>query len=208
MKKPSSTQKQKRSRPELAIYPRRWRVIITFALCLVVFGLLSATIISIFLTSTDLGTEALFICFYLICAIYLLGIAWSALRLLISKQPSLQANGDGLILRHLPFLGNVTISWSEVKSIHVARSILVSHLCIVPQDAPELIHRYGLLRFALNASARLGRRVNAPLSISQAALDQPIALLAERIEQDYGILYTPGLPKKQAGEITQQQENE
>ncbi len=205
MKKPPSTKKQKQPRPELAIYPRRLRLTTTLVLCLVVLGLLSATIISLFLTSNDPGTEVLFVCFYLIGAVYLLGIAWSALRLLISKQPSLQANDDELTLRYLPFLGNITISWSEVKSVHTARSLFISHFCIVPYDARELIRRYGLLRFALNASARFGTRTNTPLSISRGALDQPVEDIAERIKQDYNIQYSPGFAKKSAGEITQQE---
>jgi hypothetical protein len=171
-------------------------LIVTLVLCLVVFAIICEAIISLILTSKDVSIMILFTLLFLAGAIFLLGLAWSALRHLLSKQPSLVANEQGLTLNHLPFLGNITLAWSEVQSVHVTRSLLFSYLCIVPQDMPQLIRRYGLLRFIFNSVARASRRTGAPLNISQNSLDLPVKELAERLEQKYDIKSTPATSRK------------
>lgn len=183
-------QKTRQPVPELSIHPQRGRLVVTLVLSLVVFAAIGETMVVIFQSPNDIGTDVLFAILYLACTVYLLGLAWSALRLLTDRQPSLQANSEGLILRHLPFLGNFSLTWSEIKSIHVARSLFLTHLCIVPDDTQQLLRRRNLLLFALNSSTRLGMRTHAPLSISQSTLDMPIKTLIERIEQDYGVKQT------------------
>ena len=179
-------------RPELSLYPRKGRVIVTLVLCLLVFVAISQTIVTIILTpsATGPGSEILFVLLYLVGMIYLLGLAWSALRLLADRRPSFQANDAGITLRHLPFVGTLNIPWSEIQSVHAMRSLFLTHLCIVPRNARQLINRRNLLPFALNASARLGMRTNTPLSISQSALTLPVRDLVARLVEDYGVKET------------------
>jgi hypothetical protein len=155
----------------------------------VVFAAISQAVIAIFLTpnANGLSTDILFAILYIIGTIYLLGIAWSAVRLLTDSKPSLQADGTGITLRHLPFVGNISLAWSEVKSVHAVRSLFLTHLCIVPTDMSQLINRRNLLLFALNGSARLGMRTNTPLSVSQSTLTPPVRDLVERMIEDYGV---------------------
>ena len=185
-----SVPKPRQPRPELSVQPRRGRVIVTLVLCLIVFGAISQAVGAIFLTPNGLANDVLFAFLYLVGVVYLFGIAWSAVRLLTDSEPSFQANGEGLTLRHLPFLGNISIAWSEIKSVHAMRSLFLTHLCIVPIDARQILNRRNLLFFALNASARLGMRTNTPISISQSALDQPVKTLTERLIEDYGVKET------------------
>ncbi|HEY3992913.1 MAG TPA: hypothetical protein VGM01_08555 [Ktedonobacteraceae bacterium] len=181
--------KVQQPRPELSVQPRRGRVAVTLVLCLVVFAAISQAVIAIFLTpnANGLSTDILFAILYIIGTIYLLGIAWSAVRLLTDSKPSLQADGTGITLRHLPFVGNISLAWSEVKSVHAVRSLFLTHLCIVPTDMSQLINRRNLLLFALNGSARLGMRTNTPLSVSQSTLTPPVRDLVERMIEDYGV---------------------
>ena len=184
--------KSQQPRPELSVQPRRGRVILTLVLCLIVFTAISQAVGTIFLTPTanGIGSEILFAFLYLAGTIYLLGIAWSAVRLLSDSRPSFQADNAGITLRHLPFLGNISISWSEVKSVHAVRSLFLTHLCIVLTDARLILNRRNLLLFALNASARLGMRTNTPLSISQNALNLSVKELVVRLVEDYGVKET------------------
>ncbi len=177
-------------RPELAVQPRRGRVIVTLLLCLLVFMAISQAVTTIFWTPNGIGSEILFALLYLVGVVYLLGIAWSATRLLASGQPSLQADNAGITLRYLPFLGTISLSWSEVKSVHAMRSLFLTHLCIVPTEPRLILARRNLLFFALNSSARLGMRTNTPLSISQSALEIPVKELVERLILDYGVKET------------------
>jgi hypothetical protein len=156
----------------------------------VVFTTISQAISAIFLSSNGLGNDILFAFLYLVSLVYLLGIGWSAVRLLTDNQPAFQANDGGLMLRHLPFLGTISLPWSEIKSIHAVRSLLLTHLCIVPTDSRQLLSHRNLLFFALNASARLGMRTNTPLSISQNALSLPVRELVERLIADFGVKET------------------
>ena len=189
-KKPAPRPKPPAPAPELSIHPRRGRLIAGLVICLIVLAIVSEAIVAFFQSQEDLGTAILVAILYLVCLIYLLGLAWSSLRLLTDRQPSLQTNGEGLTLRHLPFVGNVNIPWSDVKSIHIARSLFLTHLCIVPSDAHQLLTRYGLLRFAINGTARFGMRTGTPLSISQSALEQPAKELVTKFEEDYGVKQT------------------
>jgi hypothetical protein len=182
--------KPQQPRPELNIQPRRWRVIITFALCLIVFAVISQAAGATFLGSNTIGSVILFAFLYLVGLVYLLGVGWSAVRLLTDSQPPFQANNDGLTLRHLPFLGNISLSWSEIKSVHTARSLFLTHLCIVPTDAHQFSRRRNLLLFALNASARLSMNTRTPLSVSQSALSTPVKELVKQLVDDYGIKET------------------
>lgn len=177
-------------RPELSVRPRRGRVIAILILCLVILAAISQTVATIFLTPQGIGSEILFAALYLIGLVYLAGIIWSAIRLLSDSRPSLQADSEGLTLRHLPFLGNMSIAWSEIKSVHAVRTLFLTHLCIVPLDARQWLQQRNILLFALNASTRLGMRANAPLSISQNALERPVRDLVERIVKDYGVKET------------------
>jgi threonine/homoserine/homoserine lactone efflux protein len=165
-------------------------VIAILILCLVILVAITQTVATIFLTPHEISSDLLFAVLYLAGLVYLTGIVWSAVRLLTDRQPSLQADGEGLTLRHLPFLGNLSIAWSEVKSVHVVRTLFLTHLCVVPIDARQWLKRRNLLLFALNASTRLGMRANAPLSISQNALDRPARDLVERFVKDYGVKET------------------
>ncbi|HEX7735953.1 MAG TPA: STM3941 family protein [Ktedonobacteraceae bacterium] len=185
---PQPTQQQ----PQINIQPRRGRVAIILVLCLVVFVVISQAVVAIFLSASANGvlTLVLFALLYLICFIYLCGLGWSAIRLLIDRQPSLHADGEGLTLRHLPFLGTISIPWSEVKSIHVARALFLTHLSIVPTDTRQFLSRRNLLLFAFNASARLSTRTNAALNISQNALSLSAQELVVRINRDYGVKET------------------
>ncbi len=187
-----SVPKPKQPRPELSVQPRRGRVIVTLVLCLIVLAAISQAISAIFLSSNanGVGSAVLFAFLYLAGLVYLLGIAWSAVRLLTDNPPALQADDEGLTLRHLPCLGTISIAWSEVKSVHAARTLLLTHLCIVPTDTRQVLNRRNLLLFALNTSARLGMRTNTPLSISQSALNRPVKELLERFIEDYGIRET------------------
>lgn len=189
-KKPAP--KPQQPRPELSVQPRRGRVTVTLVLCLVVFAAISQAVAVTFLTpnANGIGSDVLFAFLYIVGTIYLLGIAWSAVRLLTDSKPSLQADESGITLRHLPFLGNISLAWSEVKSVHALRSLFLTHLCIVPTDARQMLNRRNLLLFALNASARLGMRTNTPLSISQSALTQPVKELIEQIIENYGVQET------------------
>lgn len=189
-KKPAP--KLQQPRPELRVQPRRGRVIITLVLCLIVFAVISQAVGAIFLgtNASSISSVILFALLYLFGCVYLLGLAWSAVRLLTDSQPALQADGTGITLRHLPFLGNISLTWSEVKSVHAVRSIFLTHLCIVPADSRQILSRRNLLLFALNSSARLGLRTNTPLSISQSALDRPVQELIEQFIEDYGVKET------------------
>lgn len=182
--------KSRQPRPEFSVQPRRGRVIITLILCLVVLAAISQAVGAIFLSPGALSNDVLFAFLYLAGFVYLLGIGWSAVRLLTDSQPSFQADGVGITLRHLPFLGNINIGWSEVKSVHAVRTILLTHLCIVPTDARQILRRRNLMLFALNASARLGMRTNTPLSISQSALDRSVKDLVKQLIEDYGVKET------------------
>lgn len=183
-------------RPELTLYPRRWRLVVTLVLCMIVLAVISDALLSVFSAPNASGTALLFSLFFIVCVIFLLGLAWSALRLLTDRRPSFQADNDGLTLRHLPFLGNVTVSWSEIRSVHTYRSLFFSYLCFVPQDIPQMVRRYGLLRFVFNASTRFSLRSGTPLTISQTLLEPPVKELAQRLEQEYGVKPTPGLAGK------------
>ena len=184
--------KPKQPRPELSVQPRRGRVIIALVLCILVFAAISQAVSAIFLNASANGisSDVLFAVLYLAGSVYLLGIAWSAVRLLTDSQPSFQADDAGITLRHQPFLGNVSLSWSEIKSVHAVRSLFLTHLCFVPTDTRQVLNRRNLLLFALNASARLGIRTNTPLSISQSALTPPVKELVEQIVEGYGIKET------------------
>lgn len=177
-------------RPELSVQPRRGRVIVTLILCLIVLAAISQAVGAIFLSPGVISNDVLFAFLYLAGFVYLLGIGWSAVRLLTDSQPSFQADDTGITLRHLPFLGNLSIGWSEIKSVHAARTLLLTHLCIVPTDARQIFRRRNLLLFALNASARLGMRTNTPLSISQSALDRPARDLVQQLIEDYHLKET------------------
>src|SRR5579859_6231646 len=76
-------------RPELSVQPRRGRVIFTLVLCLIVFAAISQAVGAILLTPTanGIGSEILFAFLYLAGTIYLLGIAWSSVRLLSDSRP-------------------------------------------------------------------------------------------------------------------------
>jgi membrane protein YdbS with pleckstrin-like domain len=179
-------------RPELALYPRRGRSVLTLVLCLLILAIITDALLSVFSGTSGSGTELLFVVFFVICVIFLLGLGWSAVRLLTDRRPSFQIDEDGLTVRHLPFLGNVVVPWSEIRSVHTYRSLFFSYLCFVPRDIPQLVRRYGLLRFAFNSSTRLSLRSGTPLTISQALLETPVNELARRIEQDYGVKPTAG----------------
>ncbi len=187
-RKKQSAPKPQQPRPELNVQPRRGRVVVTLILSLVVFAAISEAVGTLFLTPNPngLANALLFAFLYLAGTVYLLGIAWSCVRLLADRRPSLQADGTGITLRHLPFLGNLTMPWSEIQSVHAVRSLFLTHLCIVPTDTRQILNRRNLLLFALNASARLGMRTHTPLSISQSALAQPVRELVKRIVEDYG----------------------
>lgn len=189
-KKPAP--KIQQPRPELSIHPRKGRVTVTLIFCLVVIAAISQAVVTVIFTSgaSNLGSVILFALLYVVGLVYLLGIAWSTVRLLTDRQPSFQANDTGMTLRHLPFVGNLTIAWSEIKSVHAMRSLFLTHLCIVPTDTRQFLNRRNLLPFALNASARLGMRTNTPLSISQSALTIPVRELVERLITDYNLKET------------------
>lgn len=191
-KKKSQQQQPREPLPELNIYPRRGRQVVTVIVCLVMLAIISDAVLA---GGSSGGTQVLFLAFFIICLVYLLGLIWSALRLLSTRQPSFQANDDGLTLRHLPFLGYVVVPWDEIKSIQTQRSRLFAYLYIVPQDTHALVSRYGLLRFVLNASTRLSRRTSTPLAVSQALLTRPVEEVALRLQQDYGIKYSSSFEK-------------
>lgn len=196
-KKPISKQQvPAQPRPELILHPRRGRPVVTLILCIVVLAVISDAIISVLAGSNGSFSELLFAIFFLICLVFLLGLAWSALRLLTDRRPSFQANDEGLLLRHLPFLDSVTLSWEEIRSVHTYRALFFSYLCFVPRDIPQFVRRYGLLRFVFNASTRLSLRSGTPLTISQALIEMPVKELAQRIMQDYGLKYTPGFAER------------
>ena len=199
MKKPPSSNKKKQQQalPELSMQPRRGRLIINLILCLVVLAVISEAILSVFATSHDLNIIVLFTIFFLICLIFLFGFIWSTLRLLTSRKPSLQAGAEGLTLRHLPFLGTVTLPWSEIKSVHTYRYLFLTYLCLVPTDAHELIRRQGPLRFAFNASSRFSLRTGAILNVPQSLLEQPVEEVCERFQEAYGVERT-SLPTRAA----------
>lgn len=192
-KSASKQQAPSQPRPELALYPRRGRSVITLVLCILVLAIITDALLSVFSGTSGSGTELLFAVFFVICMIFLLGLGWSAVRLLTDRRPSFQLNEEGLTVRHLPFLGNVVVPWSEIRSVHAYRSLFFSYLCFVPHDIPQLVRRYGLLRFVFNSSTRLGLRNGISLTISQALLQTPVNELAQRIEQEYGVKHTPGL---------------
>lgn len=179
-------------RPELNVQPRRGRVALILILCLAAFAIISQAVVGIFLNASANGvfTLILFALLYLICTVYLCGLGWSAVRLLIDRQSSLHADGEGLTLRHLPFLGTISIPWSEVKSVHIARALFLTQLCIVPADTRQFLSQRHILLFALNASARLSTRTNAALNISQNALSLSTQELVVRITRDYGVKET------------------
>lgn len=179
-------------RPELSVQPRKGRVAVILVLCLAVFAIISQAIVAIFLSPGANGalTLVLFALLYLVGCVYLFGLGWSAVRLLTDSQPSLRADGEGLTLRHLPFLGTIHIPWSEVKSIHVARALFLTHLCIVPTDTRQFLSQRNILLFALNASARLSTRTNTALNISQTALTISAQELVMRLNRDYGVKET------------------
>lgn len=206
MKKPSSTRKQQQVLPELSIHPRRGRLIINLILCLIVLVVISETMLSVYATSRDVSIMVLFTIFFFICLIFLCGFIWSTLRLLTSRKPSLQAGAEGLTLRHLPFLGNVTLPWSEIKSVHTYRYLFLTYLCIVPQDAHELIRRQGPLRFAFNASSRFSLRTGAILNVPQSLLEQPVEEVCERFQEVYGVERTPKPPRPGRSRQSENQE--
>jgi hypothetical protein len=206
MKKPPTTRKERQELPELAMQPRRWRLIINLILCLVVLAIISEAILSVFATSNDTSIMVLFTIFFLICLIFLSGFIWSTLRLLVSKKPSFQAGVEGLTLRHLPFLGNVTLPWSEIKSVHTYRYLFLTYLCLVPTDAHELIRRQGPLRFAFNASSRFSLRTGAVLNVPQSLLEQPVEEVCARFQEDYGVERTPKQPRVGRGKQNESEE--
>lgn len=195
MKKPPSSKKQQQALPELSMRPRRGRLILNLLLCLIVLGIISEAILSVFATSKDVSIMVLFTIFFFICLIFLCGFIWSTLRLLTSRKPSLQARAEGLTARHLPFLGNVSLPWSEIKSVHTYRYLFLTYLCLVPANAQELIRRQGPLRFAFNASSRFSLRTGAILNIPQSLLEQPVEEVCERFQEDYGVERTPTPPR-------------
>ncbi|HEY0756089.1 MAG TPA: PH domain-containing protein [Ktedonobacteraceae bacterium] len=186
--------KTRQPRPELSIRPRRGPMIIILVLCLVILAVISRAASATFLNAPTNGiaSQVLFALLYLVGSIYVLGIGWSALRLLTDSRPSLQTNEEGLTLRHLPFLGTISVPWSAVKSIHAARSLRLTHLCIVPTDTHQFLSRHNLLLLALNASTRPGIRTSTVLSISQNALQPSIQTLVKRITQDYEVQESSG----------------
>ena len=187
-RQPRQLQQRKRAPlPELNIYPRRGRQVVTVVFCLIVLAIISDASLS---GGVGGGTEILFLIFFLICLIYLCGLIWSALRLLSTRQPSFQANDDGLTLRHMPFLGHVFLPWDEIESVQTNRGRLSAYLYIQPADIQKLVARYGLLRFVLNASTRFIRRTTTPLVVSQALFSTPIEEIGQRLQEDYGVTYT------------------
>ncbi len=185
--------KSRQPRPAISVRPRRGRMIVILVLCLLVLAVISQAVGTIFLqmSSNGIGVTILFAVLYLIGLLYLIGIGWSAVRLLSDRRPSFEANDDGLTLRHLPFLGTISLTWDEIKSVHTTRSFLLTHLCIVPASVGELLQRRNLLLFALNASARLTMRTNTALTISQNALDRPASDLVEQMIKYYDLTKTP-----------------
>lgn len=175
--------KSRRPYVELNIYPQRWRLIGTLVLCLVALVIVADQVISIFLSSPGIGEIILFALLLALCIVYLLGFVWSALRLLISGSAALSSGADGLTLRGLPFLGTITMPWSEIKSIHTYRYLFLRYLCIVPQDTRKLVNHYGLLRFTLNISSRFSLRTGAPLNVSQGLLTEPVAEIARLLKR-------------------------
>lgn len=185
---PQQQQQQKRAPlPELNIYPRRGRQVVTLVFCLIVLAIICDALL---FGGVGGGTEILFLVFFLICLIYLCGLIWSALRLLSTRQPSFQANDIGLTLRHMPFLGHVFLPWDEIKSVQTSRGRLSAYLYIQPTDIQGLVARYGILRFVLNASTRFIRRTTTPLVVSQALFATPIEEIGQRLQEDYGVTYT------------------
>lgn len=176
--------KKRQSALELSVYPSRWRLIATLLFCLLVLMMLAVLAITLWLSAYDPGTTILFALLFALCILYLLGFIWSALSLLLSGQPTLSTDNEGLTLRGLPFLGTVVLPWSEIKSVHSYRYLFLSYFCIVPEDARKLITRYGLLRFTLNVSSRFSLRTGAPLNISQGLLAQPVPEIARLLKRE------------------------
>ncbi len=165
----------------IKVYPTRWKLVGSLCLCLIMLVILTTAGISIFQSPYKTGTVIISALLFGLCFIYMLGFIWSDLRLLADYRPSLESDEHNLTLRHLPFLGNVTLPWSEIESIHVYRYLLLSYLCIVPRHPPQLFKRYGFLRFALNTSSRFSLRTGSPLNISQNLLAEPINALRDTL---------------------------
>src|SRR5215472_15871887 len=132
-----------RPRPELRVPTRRGRTVLTLLFCLMALAAISQAVSTVFLglDTNGIGITLLFAFLYLAGCVYLIGVGWSSVRLLSDGRPALEANDEGLILSHLPFLGTFSIPWSEVASAHVTRTLLLTHFCIVPTDARQILRR-------------------------------------------------------------------
>ena len=180
----------------LTIRPRRGQLITTLIVCLVVLGLIGEVVLSVLQTNYGLAVDIVFSFLLLICVIYLLGFAWSALSLLVTSHPSLEADEQSLRFYHLPFIGSLALPWTEIKSLHTYRYLFLSYLCIVPEDINQLLSKSSIWRFALNASARFSLRTNAPLNVSQGLFDRSATELLLELHKTYGVKRTEDTIKR------------
>jgi hypothetical protein len=180
-------QSKQQTLPTLTVYPRRWALLITLLLSLIVLALVGNVFLSLFQKPYGLGITILFGLLLLICLVYVSGFIWSALSLLITRHPSLQADADGLTLRHLPFLPKLELPWTEIKSVHTYRYLFLGYLCIVPHEVGQLLTHANLWSFALNASTRFSLRTSAPLNVSQGLFDRSVLDVVLELHKTYGV---------------------
>jgi hypothetical protein len=180
----------------LTIRPRRRQLITTLITCLIVLGLIGEVVLSVLQAAYGPVIDVVFSILLLVCVIYLLGFAWSALSLLVTGQPSLEADKQSLRFHHLPFIGTLILPWSEMKSLHTYRYLFLTYLCIVPEDVNQLLSKASIWRFALNASARFSLRTNAPLNVSQGLFDRPATDLLMQLHKTYGVKRTEDTIKR------------
>lgn len=169
---------------DIAIYPNRrqtiWRTVICGA-CLVFLVLvliLSFTTGSSFQAS-DTGSLII-----ILAGIALVGwLTWRMVsQLLLSRNPILVINREGITIAKMPALSGAFISWGEIETIYVHRYLFYKYLCIRPKNTDQYLARFnGLKQFNMRINSMTG----APINIPQIYLDQPVEEILQRLYHMY-----------------------